>query len=258
MIKIFGIDLVIKGFIRLALLAGMSAVAYGKIAEVAPEAKEWSSSLDLSEMKDITFPRKILILESLDTPIPTAIAFNDDMCEENSFVTCANAANFDYTLKLNKLPTALKPTDCMKYSDANVVLFNSGKGITLAAGNKPETIQFSKAGKLNDKLNPAKILKHLFSVLGYDGVVLAEKSPFILVGSTKAKLKKEHLQGILIEDSSTEWQLAEKSASAASSKKSGAALIELQNTYGGYGVFRLLAQDSEASVKIGQKVVVEH
>lgn len=258
MVKFLRIDLAIKSFTTLALLGGMIDVAYGRVAEVAPDAKAWSSSLNISELKDITFPRKLLILETLDNPIPTAIPFKDDLCEENSFVTCANAANFDYTLKINKLPTEPKPADFMKYSDANVVIFGSGAGISLAVGDKPEKIPFSNAGKLNEKLNPVKILTHLFAVLGYDGVVLAEKPPFILVGSLKSALKKEHLQGILIENSSKDWQIEGKSKSVASSKKSGAALIELENTYGGYGVFRYLAQSADSVVTVGQKVIVEH
>ncbi len=248
----------VRCFYVIAFLSGSLDQAYGKLAETAPDAKDWSSSLDISGIKDVTFPRKVLILQSLEKPNPTAISFKDDLCEENSFLTCANAESFDYNLKVNKLPSAPKPADFMKYSGANVILFNSGAGIDLFVGKKPEKINFSKAGKLNDKLNPVKILKRLFDVLGYDGVVLAEKGSFILVGSLKSSLQKERLQGILLENSSDEWIIEGKSKSTASVKNSGAALLQLDNANGGFGVFRLLAQNTGAAAKIGQKIILEH
>ena len=248
----------VRSLYVIALLSGSLDQAYGKLADTAPEAKDWSSSLDISGIKDVTFPRKVLILQSLEKPIPTAISFKEDLCEENSFLICANAESFDYTLKINKLPSEPKPADFMKYSGANVILFNSGAGIDLVVGKKPEKINFSKAGKLNGKLNPVKILKRLFVVLGYDGVVLAQKGSFILVGSLKSSLNKEHLQGMLLENSSDEWIIEGKSKSTASVKKSGAALLQLDNAYGGFGVFRLIAQKTDAVAKIGQKVILEH
>ena len=232
-------------------------VAHANTLKKAPSAKTWLDSLNLKTEESKKFPSKLLILNSFAKGVPIPLVYNHSQCEDVSFISCVEGQNFAYALKINKMPSELKLGDLMKFSGANLILVNEGKGINLYLAGETEKMEFSKSGKLNEKLNPRKILNRLMAVLGYDGVVLAVDGPFLLVGGSEAAAKDNSKQGILIDKSADRWSLDSESQSSDSAKSKAYALLTFENSYEGYAVFRAFFTDSSGEAKIGQKVIIE-
>jgi hypothetical protein len=249
------------GRVKVALLVVLMAsveVAHAKSVAEVPDAKEWSVSFDKRSFLSMKAPVRVLVLESPTKRSggnigPKGLEFNQSLCEEASYVSCVNSANFDYVFKINKMQNKVSQDDLMKFSGSNVLIANQSAGIGLFVSGNKEITEFSKTGVLGKNANARKILSRMLATFGYDGVILDIREPYILVGTLDEKLRKKGLGGILVADSADKWFLT----GGATTKSEAEALLILENSYAGYAVFKGVFKGDKNTAKIGQKIILE-
>lgn len=246
----------IQAIVIFILAAFLSEQTDAETPLLIPDAQKWSSELKYDEMKDVQAPLRILLLESLvgkrdGNALVKALEFDSAACAQTSYISCVNAADFNYALLINKIPGALTANKIMDLTGVNAVIYpNKGRVVFVGASEKVRK-ELQGIDQLTPNMDAKLVLNRMLYTLGYDGVVLGIKGDFILVGTLEERLQKPGLQGLLLKDSGSNVFIKTKES------RVGAALISLVGQHHGYAVFKIAIKASSFNMAIGQKVVFE-
>jgi hypothetical protein len=165
----------------------------------------------------------------------------------------ARSAAWDYALNAAKLAkmAAAEAVRTITGADTIVVAPSKGPWRILWSGKSgatEETVATAPRPKTTDA--PA-LAAWVQTTLGWDGVVLARRGPFLLVGSTAAILATPGAQALAVAASAERFHLT-------SDSRQGAGLLSLTESAAGYGVFDVvfLGEDG-ADIPIGAKLTIE-
>lgn len=228
------------------LLSGVAA------AQDAPPLAAWMKELKASASP--AFPYKIVAVKKIPKKgdEPDFAGFDREDVEKLTYLRVADPQSVAWNYKLNEEIYAEKEpiAALLLASGADTVLVASEKGkwefVRLKDG-KPEVLVSAPAPKGSKASDLAKWLP---GALGWDGVVLAEKGEFLLVGSTSQILVTPEIQALGVSASEGSFALA--------SDRQGAGLLSLSEKDGGYGVFDVvfLAQELK-TLPVGTKLIIE-
>lgn len=242
-------------FLLLLLGAGHSGITCAEVISTAPDAKVWASELNRKDLNTIKAPINIVVLQRFRKKKPKSIVkpvkFDHTACGKVSYISCIAPANFSYAVLINKLSVPPSEEDIMSMSGSNALIYNSGKTVKFTGLSSKEKIVIADTPKLSSSINTQVLFENLFKTLGYDGVVLAKKDDFILIGSLESRLQRSELQALVIRNSSSSFSTPQTQT------KDGAALISMLNHSGGYAVFKTIIANNSASISIGDKIVIE-
>jgi hypothetical protein len=235
----------------------------------SPEARSWAESLQEKDLLKSVIPLRILILEQNfesktsknltrddTTKITDALNsirpldFNFTLCNQTSFMTCINSADFMYGMRINKIPEKIDEKTVLKFAQANAIIYQDEKQLFLRAPGISAPLKIGASKLLDKELNVRNMFEKMFTALGYDGIVLDIKGDFLLIGTLDSKIKNPETQGLVIKNSAERVVIAEGGA------KQGSSLIGLIDQYGGYAVFKVLVFSKSKTVKVGQKVII--
>lgn len=239
------------GFLALAGLAAASDRALAE--EGVPDVASWAK-----EVVDVggAFPRRIAFVASLPEKGQGAPVFLElDAAEFNKlgFFQTKDSRDLAWDMKLNASRFADRdPYDVvveLTGADTLVVAPESGSwSFVRKSGDGRDVVLEAKAPKSR---TPKAIAAWLPSALGWDGVVLARKDDFLLVGSTVAILSTPDIQALAVSSSADKFGLR-------ASERQGAGLLGLAETKDGVGVFDIvLLGQGVTEIPVGTKLIIE-
>lgn len=241
------------------LALGLGGTTHSTLAEVAssaPEPAEWYQSLTAQDLSQVTAPQNILAVaslsdNSLEKGLSTYKQFNFDACREISVFRCFSPIDAAFTAKLNPQISFLGLKGLWNFPSVDSVILPLEK-VTLYLKQPKLKVNLPISSADYSKANAQLLTDRILTGLGYDGVILATKGDYLLVGSVQSKLQKASKQGLVVGDSHAKWSLVR-------TKQAGVGLISLVSSSGGLGVFQLLlsSSTSQQSVPVGTKIMLE-
>jgi len=228
------------------LLPGVAA------AQDAPPLAAWMK--EIKTPAHAPFPYKIVAVKKIPKKgdEPDFAGFDIEDVEKLTYLRVADPQSVAWNYKLNEETYAEKEplAALLLASGADTVLVAPEKGkweLVQLKDGKPEVLVTAPAPKGS---RASDLAKWLPGALGWDGVVLAEKGEFLLVGSTSQILVTPEIQALAVSGSAGNFALA--------ADRQGAGLLSLSEKEGGYGVFDVvfLAQDLK-TLPVGTKLIIE-
>ena len=219
----------------------------------APALASW-----LEAVKNDTggIPRHLAILRTLPKMAgksPEFLPIDKTKFDSLSYLRVANFASSDWDFKLNS--SKLKKVDpfdaVVQITGADTLILAPEKSDwkILRKVDDEVTVVYSGQGPVS--MTPEAIVSWLFSSFNWDGVVLAQSSDFLLVGSSTAALSQPQIQALAVSNSEDKLLL-----SAAERKGSG--LLSLSENSGGFGVFDIVVLGQGVTkITPGTKVILE-
>lgn len=227
----------------------------GEIVEQAPDAREWADTISEVQLREIKAPIFITVVDSFadndkEKGVPKFHEFNHLECRKVSYLGCMSPVNANFSVMINNANPVRGLTGVFAMTGADSVVYTVPEGLYMSSSDGKSSVQINSKQK-DGKFNTRDFAESIITSLGYDGVVLAVKEDFALVGSTENRLKRLNLQGLALADSHKKWSLAKL-------RKKGATLLSLVNASGPYGVFRIVVGDKDKEVlQVGSKIILE-
>ena len=220
---------------------------------VAPTLASW-----LETVKDAagSIPRQLAILRTLPKKagkFPEFLPIDKAKFDSLSYLRVANFASSDWDFKLNSSRlTKVDPFDAVvQITGADTLILAPEKGDWKILRKVDDETTVIYSGKGPASVTPEAIIGWLFSSFNWDGVVLAQTSDFVLVGSSTAALAQPQIQALAVSNSEDKLLL-----SAAERKGSG--LLSLSENSGGFGVFDIVVLGQGVTkIMPGTKVILE-
>ena len=231
--------------------AGPVAAPAGPVT--APALASW-----LESVKNATggIPRQLAILRTLPKlagKFPEFLPIDKAKFDSLSYLRVADFASSDWDFKLNV--SKLKKVDpfdaVIQITGADTVILAPEQGDWKILRKVEDEATVVHSGKGPASLTPDAIISWLFSSFNWDGVVLAQTSDYLLVGSSTAALAQPQIQALAVSNSEDKLRL-----SAAERKGSG--LLSLSENSGGFGVFDIVVLGQGVTkIMPGTKVILE-
>ena len=219
----------------------------------APDLAGWLGSL-----KEPTgdFPLRLVFLLSLSEKagdLPDFLPLNRAAFEKLSYLRLVDSADAAWDFKLNRSKfIKADPFDAVLQSTrADTVVVAPKKGpwklLRKVKGEKTEVF----AGKGPANVTPEGIVDWLFAVFNWDGIVLAQRPDYLLVGAKSKLLKTAEIQALAVTDSQGKFILA-------ADERKGSGLVSLGETRDGIGVFDIVILGKGVKmIAPGTKVIME-
>lgn len=251
-----------KSWIKFSLLTTLSYTLFGAqfasaaIAEQAPLAKEWIETLTDKDFAVLSAPRSVTVVESFGpggsaNGIPKFKVIEHSKCNEISFFRCTSGQDSNFSASINSSASVKGVDGAANLTGVDLVVYPGQEGTMIAEPQKKWTSRLLFDKQIFATFDIGEFIEQVFESLGYDGVVLAKRGDFLLIATTEKRLQKENLQGLLISGSSQRRTLDK-------SRRKGAGLLSLLNTWHGYGVFQEVAVSTQTSKsEIGSKILLE-
>lgn len=234
----------IRTLLWISLLATKSHFAFA----VTPSIDDWIEELpdDISH-RDVGIPRSVGIVSNGGSiGFQPLAGYEASEINKLSFLRVASAKQFEWGLKINRrlFPQIKDAVLIQRMLGVNALLVDDPAGDYILIPSTGEKTKLKI--KLRDHLgNPKDFVKSLFSGLGYEGIVLSKKGPYLLVGESYAGVFSKTSNGTLLEP--PEFPGEPK-------KKMG--VISYIESKGGYALFEILYLTQETfQVPIGTHVV---
>jgi len=219
----------------------------------APALAEWVGSL-----KEPTgeFPRRLVFLRALAEKagdLPDFLPLNRSAFERLSYLRMVDSkdAAWDFKLNKNKFSQAdpFEAVVGITRADTVVVAPKKGPWRLLRRVKGQKTVVFEGDGP--GVVTPEGITDWLFAVLNWDGVVLAQRPDYLLVGAKSSLLKRSEIQALAVTDSKGKFILA-------AGERKGSGLISLSETREGIGVFDVVILGKGVkNIAPGSKLIME-
>jgi len=224
----------------------------GKKGDVAPPLAQWAA-----DVKDAPTSYPHVMAFVTDLPAKGMPKFLDiDHAAFNALgyfqvpdqvsVAWDMKLNHDAISKLNPFQVVLRLTQ----ADTVVLAPPKGDWQFLRPGKHGERQVIAKV-KPPQSTKPEDVVAWLSTTLGWDGVVLAQKGDFLLVGSTTQILSTAQVQALAVSNSSTKFLLKQD-------ERKGAGLLSLSETKGGIGIFDIVFLGAGIkALPVGTKLIIE-
>jgi hypothetical protein len=172
-------------------------------------------------------------------------------CETWTYLQCEGHGSLNFAVAINTATTGtFKDVKALRrLIQPDIFVLPADKAWQLQLRGKQEMVQLQWTPD-SDKTFVKGLTDSISKTLGYDGIVLAQKGNFLLIGSTSGMLEKEDLQGLVLGGS-------EKSAAITDNSFTGSALISKISQDHGFGLFSLLASSSAQKIAPGTKIILE-
>ncbi len=235
----------------------MASPVLARTEEPLPDINAWIAEVRDSALPMAEVPRRVLLLEAGIEVSPEKNYLSDGLAiEKISPLFFIDESSAKLSSKLNQ-DSGAKPSKARQESLASTYSAN-----VIFAGVKGKTpILYTNDGKRLRKIGPVmpykgdkspnSILTWIYQCLGYDGIILARKGPYVIVGGPASTLSREKIQALAIRGSESHMALLDK-------KRSGISLLELQISKGGYGIFKILALAKDSKeLPIATKLTIQ-
>ena len=221
-----------------------------------PSVRQWSQSYlaKNSNSDQGNFPLRVALVSSLPKRgLANPAALPTRELSALSYLRPTHAEDLAWSYKLNEpMLKDLNPFQSIfKASPVDTVIRTSGKEWHFLAnkGGKPRLLLRTK--RPTNPSNPEAFAEWFFASLGWDGVVLDQKGPYLLVGSTSTILAMPQLQALAVKGSERKFSLKQ-------GERKGSGLLSLGDTWQGFGVFEVVFLDQGvAALPIGSKLLIE-
>jgi hypothetical protein len=183
-----------------------------------------------------------------------------DQFNRLGWLSLANGRNLSWDMKLNPPPTgrSLTPAEnAFRVGDLDTIVIAPDEGnwrlarlsnefhVEIVAELPPPKKMVSKS------LKASELSTWLFKQFNYDGVVLDQKGPWVLVGAAAARLKEPGVQALALKSS-------EEKIFVASGDRTGLGILSLVSIGGGFGLFEIvLLENDETKILPGTKLIIE-
>jgi len=187
-----------------------AASADGATEEDAPNLKEWVASLDKSEMAALTAPQTVTVVKAFaddntKTGVPDYDKTDSEALSRSCYMSAVKGFDVEYSRLLNDPKAGLGIAGALRLSGADTLFFSFKDRLFMRPASLKKNMKIELPADEVIGQDPAKWCHRVLSSLGYDGVVLAAKNSYLLVGSSENRLKAGSIQGLVIAGSESRW-----------------------------------------------------
>ena len=243
--------------INLVITIGLILTPRLVVAEVksSPDLSSWISAWKKSPANP-DVPKTLALIDrwqnqGTDKASPHFGGLEPKACETWTYLQCEGHGSLNFAVSINTAtPGTFKDVKALRrLIQPDIFVLPADNAWQLQLRGKQEIVQL-KWTPDSEETFVKGLTESITKTLGYDGIVLAQKDNFLLVGSTTGMLEKDDLQGLVLGGS-------EKSAAITDNSFTGSALISKISQQYGFGLFSLLAASSAQNIAPGTKIILE-
>ena len=241
----------------MSLLVGMVLIPGSVLAEVVstPDLAAWISAWKKSPANP-NVPKTLAIIDrwqsaGTDKASPHFGALEPKDCEAWTYLQCEGHGSLNFTVAINTAASGtFKDINAIrKLIQPDIFVLPADKGWQLQLRGNKENTPFKWMPNSGDSY-ARELTDTITKALRYDGIVLAQKDNFLLIGSTTEMLEKNDMQGLVL-------SYSEKSPTISDNSFTGSALISKISNQHGFGLFSLVASLPALEILPGTKVILE-
>jgi len=259
-----------------AFFCGVSNDAFG--ASI-PDINAWVKQINAANAKNpsgTSYPIRVAFVDDTYAKSPKFLEFDLESFNNLGLYQAVQSSDLSWSWKLNdfhvkekakqdkskpiETPKEVEKGNKLLDLDSLLKTFDADVFVQAPSDQSKEWITFRIVNNAKEILakeksptsfNTESLYRWLAKSFGYDGVVLAKKGEYLLVGSSTVFFKKKNIQAMAFRDS-------EKKFSLRPSEREGMGLLTLVKKSGSYGIFKVLFLGRGfTDVPLNTKVLIE-